>query len=263
MEVQNILNGETYTVRVDEHASQFRASQLVFGSLVPWDGAWYWSGMQRGFDTVTLEIMAQVKQDFYLKAPQIVYRYCGNLAAQAREILSKHYQQFMDYFGKDLVIYHHGHALADDMRKFHQYQFDSAPKKEVEALLKKHHLAKPSPKIELPPDILECDDGIGVYFNRDEGQEMMTSFDDVISGFQKQGNGLNEDESEMIRQLLYSDAISPQFVRKLVQQYGDASIASAFLIPQDYDKHYLEYLLRRYKGHFYRKRYPSLTIVNT
>jgi hypothetical protein len=52
-------------------------------------------------------------------------------------------------------------------------------------------------------------------------------------------------------------------VRKLVQDYGDASIASAFLIPQDYDKHYLEYLLRRYKGHFYRKRYPSLTIVNT
>ena len=51
--------------------------------------------------------------------------------------------------------------------------------------------------------------------------------------------------------------------RKLVQDYGDASIASAFLIPQDYDKHYLDYLLRRYKGHFYRKRYPSLTIVNT
>jgi Protein of unknown function (DUF3843) len=91
MEVQNILNGEPYTVRVDEHASQFRSYQLVFGSLVPWDGAWYWSGMQRGFDTVTEEIMAQVKQDFYLKAPQIVYRYCGHLAAQAREIVSKHY----------------------------------------------------------------------------------------------------------------------------------------------------------------------------
>jgi hypothetical protein len=48
-----------------------------------------------------------------------------------------------------------------------------------------------------------------------------------------------------------------------VQDYGDASIAAAFLIPQDYDKYYLEYLLRRYKGHFYRKRYPSLTIVDT
>lgn len=263
MEMQNILNEQSYTVRVDEHARQFQAYRLVFGSLVPWDGAWYWSGMQRGFNTVTEDIIEQVKQDFHLQAPQIVYRYCEHLAAQAREIVSKHYQQFMDYFGKDLVIYPDGNAMADDMRKFHQYQFDSAPKQEVEAFLQKHHLAKPSPKIELPPDILECHDGIGVYFNPDEGQEMMTSFDSVISGFHKQGKGLNEDESEMIRQLLYSDAISPKFVRKLVQDYGDASIASAFLIPQDYDKHYLEYLLRRYKGHFYRKRYPSLTIVNT
>jgi hypothetical protein len=71
------------------------------------------------------------------------------------------------------------------------------------------------------------------------------------------------DEAEMLRQFLYADAISPQFVHKLVQDYGDASIAAAFLIPQDCDKYYLEYLLRRYKGHFYRKRYPSLTIVDT
>ena len=104
--------------------------------------AWYWSGMQRGFNTVTEDIIEQVKQDFHLQAPQIVYRYCGHLAAQAREIVSKHYQQFMDYFGKDLVIYPDGNAMADDMRKFHQYQFDSAPKQEVEAFLQKHHLAK-------------------------------------------------------------------------------------------------------------------------
>jgi hypothetical protein len=91
----------------------------------------------------------------------------------------------------------------------------------------------------------------------------MMSFDEVRRGFQKQGRDLSEDESEMLRQFLYADAISPQFVRKLVQDYGDASIAAAFLIPQDCDKHYLEYLLRRYKGHFYRKRYPSLTIVDT
>jgi hypothetical protein len=67
----------------------------------------------------------------------------------------------------------------------------------------------------------------------------------------------------MLRQLLYSDAVSPHFMRKLVQDYGDASIAVAFFIPQACDKHYLEYLLRRYKGHFYRNRYPSLTIVDT
>ena len=148
------------------------------------------------------------------------------------------------------------------MQKFNQYQFDSAPKEEVEAFLKRHQLSEPSPAIDLPPDILECDDGIGVYFNPDEGQEMMMSFDDVLSGFQKQGRGLNEDESEMVRQFIYSDAINPQLVRTLVQEYGDESIASAFLIPQGDDKRYLDYVLRRYKGHFYRNRYPCLSIVD-
>src|SRR5215831_2739892 len=100
------------------------------------------------------------------------------------------------------------------------------------------------------------------FFNPEEGQEMMRGFDDVLRGVQKRGSNVQEEEAEGIRQFLYADAISPHFVHKLVQDYGDASIAAAFLIPQDYDKSYLEYILRRYKGHFYRKRYPSLTIVD-
>ena len=92
---------------------------------------------------------------------------------------------------------------------------------------------------------------------------MMTGFDDVLRGLQKRRSDVQEEETEGIRQFLYADAISPPFVRKLVHDYGDASIAAAFLIPQDCDTYYLEYLLRRYKGHFYRKRYPSLTIVDT
>ena len=153
--------------------------------------------------------------------------------------------------------------MAEKMRKFHQYQFASAPKAEVEAFLTRHHLSEPSPQIDWSPDLLACEDGIGVYFNPDEGQEMMMSFQDVQRGFEKQGRDVTAEESEMVRQFLYADAISPQFVRKLVQDYGDASIAAAFLIPQDHDAYYLEYLLRRYKGHFYRNRYPSLAIVDT
>jgi hypothetical protein len=263
IQVVNILNEQPYTVRVDENASQFQAYHLVFGSLVPWDGVWYWSGVQHGFDTVTDEVLQQLKQEFPQKAPQIAYRYCPQLAEQAREIVHKHSQQFVDYHGTDLVVYPDGTTMADDMHKFHQYQFALAPKQDVDTFLKKHSLSTPSPTIELPPDILGCQDGIGVYFNPEEGQELMTSFNEVISGLQKHGRDLSEDESEMLRQLLYADAISPQFVRRLTQDYGAASIAAAFLIPQDYDKYYLEYLLRRYKGHFYRNRYPSLTIVDT
>jgi len=263
MDVINLLNEQPYTIHVGEIGDTFRVDDVVFGGLVPWDGVWYWSGVQQRYEHVTAEAIQQIKRDFPLKASQVVYRYCDALAAKARELIGKHYQQFVAYYGTDLVIYPNGKAMAEDMRKFHQYQFDTAPKKDVEAFLKKHQLSTPLPQVEWSPELLACDDGIGVYFNPEEGQEMMTSFDNVLHGFQKQGRDLSEDEAEMIRQFLYADAVSPPFVHKLVQDYGDASIAAAFLIPQDCDKYYLEYLLRRYKGDFYRKRYPSLAIVDS
>ena len=263
MEVINLLNEQPYTIHMGEIGGTFRVDDVVFGGLVPWDGVWYWSGVQQKYEHVTDEVIQQIKRDFPLQASQVVYRYCDALAEKARAFVQKHYQQFVQYYGTDLVSYPDGKAMAADMHKFHQYQFASAPQAEVEAFLKRHQLAASSPQVDWSPELLACDDGIGVYFNPEEGQEMMMSFDDVRSGFQKQGGDLTADESEMIRQFLYADAVSPQFVRKLVQDYGDASIAAAFLIPQANNKYYLEYLLRRYKGHFYRNRYPSLTIIDT
>jgi Protein of unknown function (DUF3843) len=262
MDVVNILNEQPYTIHVGKIDDQFRGQDLVFGSLVPWDGVWYWSGVQHRYPQVPDETIQEIKRDFPLKASQVVYRYCPALAAQAREHLGKHYQQFVDYFGTDLVTYPDGKTMAEAMQQFYQSQSASAPKAEVEALLQRHHLSASSPQIHWSPDLLACEDGIGVYFNPDEGQEMMTGFDDVLRGLQKRGSDVQEEETEGIRQFLYADAISPQFVRKLVQDYGDASIAAAFLIPQDCDTYYLEYLLRRYKGHFYRQRYPSLSIID-
>jgi len=235
---------------------------MMFGSLVPWEGEWYWSGTQQGFETVAEDIVEQIKQDFPVRASQVVYRYCKDRAAKARELIGKHYQNFLDYHGNDLVIYPNGKAMAEDEQKCRQHQFDSAPKEEVEDFLTRYNLSEPAPPFEWEPDLLECNDGIGVYFNPEEGQEIMMSFNDVLSGFQKQGCDLNADESEMVRQFLYADAISPKFVERLVQDYGDASIASSFLIPRECEPYYLAYLLRRYKGHFYRNRYPALSIVD-
>jgi hypothetical protein len=263
IKVVNILNEQPYTVRVDDNASVFEAYQMMFGSLVPWDGVWYWSGMQHGFKTVTEDIIDQLKQEFPLKAPQVVYRYRDDLAERARELVREQYQAFVDYYGKELVIYADGAAMATDMQAFLTHHNASKPKEAVAEVMEKHHLTDISPQMSFPPDLLKATGGIGVYCNPDEGQEMMMSFDDVLSGFQKQGRDLNEDESEMVRQFLYSNAISPEFVRKLVQEYGDASIASSFMIPRGCDQHYLEYLFRRYKGHFYRKRYPSITLVGS
>ena len=91
---------------------------------------------------------------------------------------------------------------------------------------------------------------------------MMAGFNAIVSGLQKHGEQLTEDEGESIRALLQADAISPDFVRTVVREYSDASIAAAFFIQRETAPEYLEYLLRRYKGHFYRRRYPSLTLVD-
>ncbi|HYQ90842.1 MAG TPA: hypothetical protein VES89_01875, partial [Candidatus Competibacteraceae bacterium] len=263
-EVVNVLNEQIYTVRVDENVRQFQQFQLVFGGLVPWEGVWYWSGVQQEFETMSKALLQQIRQEFPRRAPQMVYRYWGSLAEKARAIVSEHYQQFMEYYGNDLVIYPDGKALAEAMQQFLRYQMNRVPRENIEAFLKKQALSEwQTPKIALPPALLDCDNGIGVYFNPAEGQELMPDFNDIISGFKKQGASLSDTEAQSIRSLIYGEAISPNFVHRLVQDDGDASIAAAFLIPRESGPAYLNYLLRRYKGHFYRHRYPSLALVDT
>jgi hypothetical protein len=58
-----------------------------------------------------------------------------------------------------------------------------------------------------------------------------------------------------------SDDVSPAFVERLVQEYGGESIAAAFHIDNWDDKTVLPYLLRRYKGEYYRNRYPNFSII--
>lgn len=202
------------------------------------------------------------KQDFSQKAPQIIYRYCDERAEIAREITRKDYQEFVAYFGDDLVTFPDGYRMAAAMKKLYEQRFETAPKEAVEAFLKKHHLTKPSPNISYPPKLLESTNGIGVYFYPNEGIESMMPFDDVINGLKKKGRDLTDKEGESIQGVMRSEAICPQFMRKLVQEYGDESIASTVFIRDTSGEVYLEYLFRRYKGHFYRTRYPALSIVD-
>jgi len=50
-------------------------------------------------------------------------------------------------------------------------------------------------------------------------------------------------------------------VRRVVGEYGDASIKAAYRLSADAPDYWREYLLRSRKGHFYRQRYPSLSVV--
>jgi hypothetical protein len=162
--------------------------------------------------------------------PSIAYRYCHHEAARSRESVDRLYREFVKYHGDDLVVYPDGPSMAADIQELYRRHNEVLAGEASAEVLAKRDLSSLSPGASLPPELLEQEDGLAVYFNAGEGQEIMTGFNDVVSGLKKRGQDLTEDETEAIYALLNSDAISPDFVRRLVKEYGDESIAAAFLI---------------------------------
>ena len=205
----------------------------------------------------------EMKKNFLDKTSRIAYRYCKDLADKSREAVKDHYENFLKYHGKDLVVYSDGHLMSADLQKQYFIQNKSRLQNVPPSSVDYHRNKVPDLTTSFPTELLESNNGVGVFFNPDEGQEIMQEFYDIINGFEKKGVNLSEDEQNAIRGFISSNVISPRFVRKLIQEYGDKSIAGAFLIPDSVNNYFLDYFLRRYKGVFYRKRYPSISFVQT
>ena len=47
----------------------------------------------------------------------------------------------------------------------------------------------------------------------------------------------------------------------MLEEHGDESVKEAFVLRGDLPGYWLDYLLRSRKGHYYRKCYPSLSVV--
>ncbi len=204
----------------------------------------------------------KLKNTFFSTPQTIVYRYRKDLADKARESVKEQYRIFVDYHGKDMAVYPDGRSMVVDMRKQYCFHNESKLKAAGKNPTEHHQPEIPDFTKSFPPDFIECNNGVCIYFNPDEGQEIIQDFFDIVSGFKKRGINLNDDELDAIRGFLEADAISPRFVNKLVQKYGDESIRVAFLIPDKVNPYYLDYLFRRHKGHFYRKRYPAISLLN-
>jgi hypothetical protein len=260
-QVLNIINDKPYTVRISADKNPLEVGTIVFGSLVPWNEEWYWSGTQYILDNVTEEALGELKNTFRRKFPEIAYRYCSKLAEKAKQVNDFQYHEFIKYHGNDLAIYPNGLSMAADRRKEIRLQWESKPKDVVTRAIEEHKLKGPRPDMPFPRDLLESENGVGVYYNPDEGTEIMTGFNNIISGFEKKGTNLNEEEEKGIRSFVWSDSVSPKFVRRLTQEYGSESIEAAFLIRGSHDESHVNYLLRRYKGAYYRRRYPRITLV--
>ncbi len=262
IEVRNLINDQSYTVRMDMPDCPFRSGGVIFGSLVPWRGEWYWSGEQRQWPDLSPAAEADVRKRMLQESSAITYRYCPERAELARKSIARHYARFQAYYGNDLVVFPDGLSAAAAEQKKMTQEWEAAPPEVVAQFMKASGLTRPCPAMHFPKGFLDCDQGVGCFFNPDEGEEFMQEFDPVLSGFKKRGVGLTPVELERIRQFMESPAISPAFVQRLVRDHGAESVGVTYAIKDFQAETDLSFLLRRHKGHFYRRRYPTLALVS-
>ncbi len=262
LELVNIINEEPYSARMDNNGTAFPQGQVVFGSLVPWAGEWYWSGGQHLIGPISETVQQELAEKMQRTAAHIIYRYDKSRLAEAQNMVERQRQHFLDYHGDDLVIYPDGAAMAAAMQVMYQQYNQAMAEAQKTQGANDSPLAPPRFKVSYPAAIMEHENGVGVFFNPDEGVEMMLQFNELISGLKKRGNDLSEGEADALQKFIQSEAISPHFVRRLVRDTGDESITEAFIIRDRRGPIVLDYLLRRYKGHYYRNRYPHVTMVN-
>ncbi len=258
--LENIINKIKYVVRSDrEIIEAFKIGDIYLGGLVPYGDFWYWSGAQYCLADVKQEVLEKLKNEFIKISSLIVYRYDKKLLDKAIASLKLQHLEFLNYFGSDLITFKDALSMAAALQKKERERYEAMPSKELEAHMKKHGLENPFPRMDLSKELLESENGVAVHFNSDEGIEMMFHFSDLSSGLKKAGKSLTEDEHEAIRNFITSESISPNFVRKLVGQYGTKSINNSFLINPE--MRILDYLLHRYKGKYFRNKYPNLSLV--
>ncbi len=255
--LDNIINEEKYNVKLDNDQNVFIKEEIIFGGVVPYGEYYYWSGVQHRLGKVNVRELKKIRNDFVKKTTRIVYRYDKNLLNKALEDIKVHYSDFKSFFDNDLVIFKDGLSMAAALQAKDKQKYKKLSKEELNKFMKKNKLKNPSPNMNLPDNLLNAENGVAVYFNPNLGAEIMIGFDDIKRGFSRKGINLTDNEKEAIREFIMSDAISPNFVTKLINENGDKSIACSFLIKKDID--FTAFLLHKYKGHFYRNKYPEIS----
>jgi len=261
LEALNVISDQPYQIRINMQRHPFEPGQLVFGSLVPWRGEWYWSGKQKLWGDASEVNVDDIKQTMKRQNSQIVCRYWKEYEAQVCQHASDLHDAMMAYYGKDLILYPDGLSMAADWQREFRCQWESKDQQQVKEVIEKHGLKDGRPKMPMPTDLLEHKNGLGVFINPDEGKEIMQDFTSIIAGLRRKGEGLTEDEEYCLRGFFEADAISPRFVRRVLDEYGSESVKTALLLRGDQPSYWLDYLLRSHKGQFYRKRYPSLSVI--
>lgn len=256
----NVVNDAPYHIRFPVERNPFKPGMLVYGSVVPWRGEWYWSGEQQPLGEATPRHIDTFRQSMK-RQTGIVCRYWQEHARLVQDKFEVSVKRMLAYHGTDLVVYPDGLTMAANWEREMKADWAGNPPEDIAAAMQKHNLKRPCPDMQIPKNILEHDHGVAVFINPAEGKEILLQYNEIVSGLRKNGEGLTTAEVEAIVGAMQAAAISPAFVRRLLREHGgEASIRRAFMLGKCRDSYCLEYLLRRLKGHFYRRRFPQMSV---
>ncbi len=261
MLVVNLINGEPYQVRMEipRDSCPFKSDQMVYGSLVPWRGEWYWSGGQKCYPRVPADFSA-IKRTMIEKSSRIVFRYRPDLAERAQQAAAEHHRAFVKFHGSDLAVFPDGLSAAAAEQRQLREQMEARMGSELPGFLAKHGLDRAGPKFSWPAKLMECRHGVALFYHEGEGVEIMMDFDVLRGALVRSHAPLTEDEAEVLRAFVESAEISPAFVRRVIRENGSAGLAAWSFLPTGAAAE-VEYLLRRFKGAYYRRRYPNISLL--
>ena len=258
----NMICDRPYRIRLNMPGHPFRPGQMIFGSLVPWRGEWYWSGLQQKWDDAAKVDVEGLRDTMKRTNSKIACRFWPEYAAKVRERAVDIHRQMMAFSqGKDLIVYSDGLSMAADWQKELRANWEPHPQAAIEEVVKRHGMKDNRANMKIPKTLLEDKNGIGVFIHPDEGKEIMGGFNDILAGFRRKGQDLTEDEMYAVRGFFASDMVSPQFVHRVAADHGNQSIKAVYLLGNDAPAYWLDYLLRSHKGQYYRKRYPRVSVI--
>jgi len=269
----NIINGQRYEVPMFQMTARecpFKAGMRVFGMLARWRGVWRWSGAQKTFNPADKFDAAKFRRDFILGSPQLAYRLCPDLLANARESEARMREHFLRFHGDELVVQPDGLALAaGEQRRMREYTEARAAELGMDLEQRKKALDNETgePGMSLPEDMVRSTRPVALFYVAGEGVNMMRYFDAVRSGLRKVAfEEMSDEERDLVSDFVESASITPEFVRRVARDEGcDGIVAFYCGDARGFDaaakERAVEYLLRRHKGADFRTRYPNVSVV--
>ncbi len=256
---ENIINQQNYRIIVGSNVNPFKINDLIFGNIVKYGTEWYWSGKQHSFNSLTKEQIQETKEDFILNSSIIVYRYDKALLKKAQDRNIELYKEFVEYFGSDFIVFSNGIDLATSLQKQASLRYEKLTEGEFEKLKDDYGLINKSPKFNYPENVVNSENEIALFYNINEGQEILTEYTSLKSSLKKEGKDLTSDDLDFIYAMIEDPSISPAFVQRILSMFGTKSVLKAYLLKEEND---IDYIIHKHKGIFFKNRYPTLTIVN-